>query len=373
MDRKKYLKDVKRIVIKIGTSTLTYDTGLLNLERIEKIVRQIVNLKNKGYEIVLVSSGAVGAGLGVLKDFERPMSIPQKQAIASVGQVALVHLYQKLFLEYGKNIAQILLTRSDVEDRRRYLNARDAFFNLLKNDVIPIVNENDSVVTDEIKVGDNDTLSALVSNLVDADLLIILSDIKGLYDKNPLESDNAKLINTVKDIKDVRKYASDSSTKHGTGGMITKLKAADIVNTYGTDMIIAKGSCKNILNKILNFERIGTIFVKNKNTINAKQQWIGFNSKIKGKLIIDQGAKKAILNNKSLLPVGIKSIKGFFDRGETIGIYDENHNEVARGLVNYDHKSLQKIIGLNSEYIYQKLGYKDYDEVVHINNMMIKE
>lgn len=372
MGRKKALKNVKRIVIKVGTSTLTHETGLINYEMMEKLIRQISNLKNRGYEIALVSSGAVGAGLGILRNMKRPMSIPEKQAAASVGQVTLIHLYQKMFLEYNQNISQILLTKSDMSNRERYLNAKDVFFELFKNDIIPIVNENDAVITDEIKVGDNDTLSALVANLIGADLLIILSDIDGLYDSNPMEDKNAKLINEVEDLEKVISFAKDSSTASGTGGMITKLNAAEIVNSYGIDMIIAKGNEENILNRLLSCENLGTLFIKDKNIVNAKQQWIGFGSIVEGTIIIDDGAKKAISNNNSLLSVGVKEIKGDFSRGSTVEIIDDNGNIIGRGLVNYDSDSLLKIKGLKSNKIIEVLGYKNCDDVVHINNMMLR-
>ena len=373
MSRKEYLENVKRVIIKIGTSTITHENGLINYEMMGNIVKQISNLKNKGYEVVLVSSGAVGAGLGILKNMKRPMSIPEKQAAAAVGQVTLIHLYQKMFLEYNQNISQILLTKSDIEDRERYLNIRNVFFELISRDIIPIINENDVVITDEIRVGDNDTLSALVANLVDADLLIILSDINGLYNSNPIENKNAILINEVKDINDVLSFAKDSSSSQGTGGMITKLNAAKIVNSYGVNMIIAKGNEKEILSRIISFEEIGTLFIKNMHIVNAKRQWIGFSSKVEGSVTVDNGAKVAIFNNNSLLPVGVESVNGNFLRGDTIKIIDKNGIEVARGLTNFDSKVLLKIIGLKSDKIIDVLGYKDSDTVIHINNMMIKE
>lgn len=373
--RKKYLKDVRRVVIKVGTSTLTYETGLLNLEIIEKLVRQIANLHNKGYEVILVSSGAVGAGLGVIPTMKFPLkSIPDKQAAAAVGQVALTHMYQKLFSEYSKNIGQILLTQSDIDDRKRYLNARDAFFKLLENKVIPIVNENDAVVTDEIKVGDNDTLSALVTNLIEADLLIILSDIDGLYDSNPQKNSNAQIIRCVENVdENIISLADGAGSQRGTGGMITKLKAAEIVTSYGGNMIIANGKEDNVLNRVLNNETLGTLFLPKENKINAKKQWIGLSVKSTGAIIIDQGAKKAILNSKSLLPVGIVKIKGHFSRGDIVKIVDQNDIIVAQGIVNYDSVALDKLKGITSDQINEILGYKECDEAVHIDNMLKKE
>ncbi len=367
------MENVKRIVVKVGTSTITQSDGLIDYEKMKNIVEQITDLENRGYEVILVSSGAVGAGLGILDDMERPMSIPEKQVAASVGQAILIHLYQSFFSKHNQNISQILLTKSDIEDRERYLNVRDVFFELLNRNIVPIVNENDAVITDEIRVGDNDTISALVANLIDADLLIILSDIDGLYDSNPMENEKAVLISEVEDINNVLSFAEDSNSSQGTGGMITKLSAANIVNSFGISMIIAKGDEEEILKRIVSFEDVGTLFIKNKNSINSRTQWIGFNSKVEGNVTIDEGAKEAILNNNSLLPIGVKSVEGEFRRGQTIGIMDEEGIEIARGVTSFGSESLLKIIGLNSDKIIEILGYKDTDNVVHINNMMIKE
>jgi len=262
--RKEYLKDVTRIVVKVGTSTLTHSTGLLNLKRIEKIVRQLADVHNQGIEIVLVTSGAIGAGMGKLGLKARPKTMPEKQAAAAVGQGTLIHMYEKFFSEYGKTIAQILLTKEDIVDEERYSNARNTFFMLLSQGVIPIVNENDAVVTDEIRVGDNDTLSAMVTNLIEADLLIILSDIDGLYDSNPRTNPDAKIIYNVTKITDeIKTFAEGAGSSLGTGGMATKIKAAEIVVTENASMIIAEGSEPNIISDILEGREIGTLFERN--------------------------------------------------------------------------------------------------------------
>ena len=270
-NRKEYLKDVTKIVVKVGTSTLTHSTGLLNLKRIENLVRQLADIHNQGIQVVLVTSGAIGAGMGKLGLKERPKTMPENQAAAAVGQVTLIHMYEKFFLEYGKTIAQILLTKEDIVDETRYLNARNTFSALLSQGVIPIVNENDAVVTDEIKVGDNDTLSAMVTSLIEADLLIILSDIDGLYDSNPRTNPDAKIIYNVKEITDVIKDSADGAgSELGTGGMSTKIKAAEIVVTANASMIIAEGSEANIINNILEGREIGTLFERNKNVRGRK-------------------------------------------------------------------------------------------------------
>ena len=269
-NRKEYLKGVTKIVVKVGTSTLTHSTGLLNLKRIEKIVRQLADIHNQGIQVVLVTSGAIGAGMGRLGLKERPKTMPEKQAAAAVGQGTLIHIYEKFFSEYGKVIAQILLTKEDIVDEERYLNARNTFSQLLSQGVIPIVNENDAVVTDEISVGDNDTLSAMVTSLIEADLLIILSDIDGLYDSNPRTNPDAKIIYNVKQITDeIKGFSEGAGSSLGTGGMETKIKAAEIAVAANASMIIAEGSEPNIINEILEGKEIGTLFQSNRNARNV--------------------------------------------------------------------------------------------------------
>jgi glutamate 5-kinase len=259
--RKEYLGDVKRIVIKVGTSTLTHASGLLNLARIESLVRQLADLHNQNYEVILVTSGAVGAGMGKLGLKEKPKTIPEKQAAAAVGQGILLHMYEKIFSEYGKTVAQILLTKDDFSNKNRSLNAKNTFLAILGLGVIPIINENDAVVVDEIKVGDNDTLSALVSSLIEADLLILLSDINGLYDSNPSTNPEAKLIPRVDSItREIERTASGAGSKLGTGGMATKISAAKIATASGTAMVIANGSNTGILQSIIDCNEVGTLF-----------------------------------------------------------------------------------------------------------------
>lgn len=264
--REKYLKDVNRIVVKVGTSTITHKNGLLNFDRIDKIIRQLSDLRNQGKEVVLVTSGAIGVGVGKLGLKVKPSTIPEKQAAAAIGQGILLHIYEKFFSEYGQIVAQILLTKDDITNKTRYTNAKNTFDELLRQGVIPIVNENDAIATHEIKFGDNDTLSALVANVISADLLIILSDIDGLYDADPQKNASAKLISHVSEVtKDIDALAGDTSTKQGTGGMITKLRAAKIATSANIYMIIANGSKDNIIKKLLLHEDLGTFFsVENK-------------------------------------------------------------------------------------------------------------
>ena len=370
--REEILKNIQKIVVKVGTSTLTKEDGNLNIEKIKKIVSELSNLSDKGYDVVLVTSGAVGAGMGRLNMTERPKTLSEKQALASVGQVALTHLYQMLFQEYGKIIGQLLLTKGDFSDRRRYLNARNVCNTLLKNKIVPIINENDAVVANEIKVGDNDTLSALVSGLIDADLLIILSDVQGLYNKNPQKYEDANLIEIVGKIdEDIKKTAGGEGSKFGTGGMITKIIAAEMATKIGTNMVIASGEDPRNITRIVERENIGTLFTKKHKKISSKKYWLAYGTNKKGVLIIDEGAEKALFKGKSLLPVGIKEIEGDFEKGTVVKIMNLKNEAVATGISNYSSDEIGLIKGHKSENIEKILGHKYDDVVVHIDNMVI--
>lgn len=371
------MKNIKRIVVKVGTSTLTHSTGLLNLRRIESLVRQLSDVHNNGIEVVLVTSGAIGAGIGKLGLKTRPKTIPEKQACAAVGQVSLIHMYEKLFSEYSKTCAQILLTREDISHRLRFLNARNTFFALLDMGVIPVVNENDAIVVDEIKeimkVGDNDTLSAMVASLIEADLLIILSDIDGLYDSNPKTNIDAKLISVVEEItKEIEDCAGGASSSFGTGGMITKINAAKICVTSGTSMVIVNGSIPNVIQNIVYGESIGTLFVASESPLQGKKHWMAFETNTKGKIFIDNGAEKAIIiNRKSLLSKGIIKVEGSFEEGDVVAIANSNGDLIANGITYYSSDDVDKIKGVHSKNIEEILGNKNYDEIIHANNLVV--
>lgn len=372
VDRKNLLKNIRRVVVKVGTSTLTKSDGNLNVEKIEKIVFELSSLSDKGYDVLLVTSGAVGAGMGKLKLSEKPKTLSEKQAVAAVGQVSLMHLYQSLFEEHGKMIGQLLLTKLDFADRKRYLIARNVCNALLAKKIIPIINENDAVVADEIKVGDNDTMSAFVSGLIDADLLIILSDVDGLYNKNPQKYEDAILLETIEKIDDeIRAMAGGEGSKFGTGGMSTKITAAEMATKIGTNLVIASGEDPKNISRIVEKENIGSLFVKDRKRISSRKYWLAYGPHKRGVIIIDSGAEKAISKGSSLLPVGVKSIEGSFDKGTVLKITNLKNELIATGISNYSSEEIEKIRGKKSEEIEKILGYKYDDVIVHIDNMLV--
>ncbi|GAB4264943.1 glutamate 5-kinase [Thermincola ferriacetica] len=366
-------QDAKTIVVKIGSSTLTHHTGKLDLRQMEQLVRELQDLRNQGKEVLLVSSGAVGAGMGRLGLGKKPRSIPEKQAVAAVGQGILMHMYEKMFAEYGGTVAQVLLTREDMMDRKRFSNARNTLSALLKMNVLPIINENDTVAVEEIRFGDNDTLSAMVASLINADLLVILSDIDGLYSGNPKTDPHAQLINVVEEITPaIEQLAGGAGSDLGTGGMATKIYAARLAMTSGVPVIIAHGRRKQVLSDIVKGEEIGTLFLPKHNRLQTRKKWIAFGSAVKGKIVIDEGACKALIDEgKSLLPSGIVDVQGDFLAGDTVSLARTTGEEIARGVVNYDHNHLMQIKGAKTKDIENILGYKDYDEVIHRDNLVI--
>ncbi len=365
-------KNIKRLVVKVGSSTLSYPTGKLNISQMEQLVRELADLRNSGKEVILVTSGAVGAGMGRLGLSQKPKTIPEKQATAAIGQGLLMHMYEKLFSEYGVTVAQVLLTREDMIDRRRFLNARNALNALLQLQALPIVNENDTIAVEEIKFGDNDSLSALVASLVDAELLILLTDIDGLYTANPAANKKATLINVVADINnELEELAGDTGSGLGTGGMVTKIQAAKIAMSSGFSMIIARGREEKVIKRILQGEQLGTLFLPKETRLHSKKRWIAFGSNVQGKILIDEGAQMALLEEgKSLLPTGIIGIEGSFEVGNTVSVYC-NQREIGRGIVNYSAGEIDKIKGKKTKDIAKILGYKDFDEVIHRNNFVL--
>ncbi len=367
------LKDIRRIVIKIGSRVLASSTRGLNTQRIKRITKEIANLRQEGYEIVIVSSGAIVAGMKELGLSNKPKGIPLKQAAAAIGQSKLIQLYERNFSSFDIKAAQILLTRDDITDRRRFLNARNTLITLLSYGVVPVINENDTVAIDEIKFGDNDLLSGLVTNVIDADLLIILSDIEGLFTADPSVHSNAELIPVVEEItKDIETIAGDSKSIEGTGGMASKVETAKKASGYGIPAIIMNGKKPGLLVKALKGFDVGTIFLPKKSRLTSRKHWIAYALPTSGHLILDKGAKDALLlRGRSLLPSGVLSIKGHFEAGDAVTCEDEQGSAFAKGLTNYNSREIEKIKGKKTGDIAVILGYKDYDEVIHRDNLVI--
>lgn len=340
------MEHYKRIVIKIGSSSLTDNRGRLDNSRMLALSNAIADLFKQGWQPVLVSSGAVAAGLGHLGWQRANLTMPERQAAASVGQGLLMEKYNEFFLSQGIKVGQILLTREDLADRRRYLNARNTFNALLNGHVLPIVNENDTVAIAEIRFGDNDTLSALVAGLVEAELLILLTDIDGLYSGDPRKDPDAKLIPLVHQIDEALiKIAGDSGSSVGTGGMRTKLTAARIAARSGVQTVVASGKVPSILSAIASGEQLGTRFEASPHTLRSRKQWIAFGSVPRGTIVVDQGAAKALTDDhKSLLAVGVTAVQGNFPTGSVVLVKDEHGMELARGITNLSATDLRLII-----------------------------
>jgi len=373
MTRKTVINKVRRIVLKVGSQVLTGKGKSLSQPVFDRLGREISLAKRKGYEIVIVSSGAIAAGMSRLGLVEKPKTMPQKQAAAAIGQSALMWNYERAFTFYGEKVAQVLLTRDDLSNRKRYLNARSTLFTLLDLGVIPIINENDTVAVEEIKVGDNDNLSALVTNLVCADLLIILSDIDGLYDRDPRLSKNAKFIPLVHQVTgEMEKKASGTLNPISIGGMVTKLQAARKAAIFGVPTILANGMMEGVLGKIIQAEEVGTLFTSAVNKLTSRKHWIACTLEPHGKIIVDEGAKKAILQKgKSLLPSGVLAAEGAFELGDPVVLVDPQQQEFARGLSNYGSAEINKIKGLKTTEVEIKLGYKYSDEIVHRDDLVV--
>ena len=374
--RKETLSNVKKIVVKIGTRVLTNEDGFLDKNQIMDLSRQVVGLYSAGFSVAVVSSGAIGAGISALGRRKRPNILPELQASAAIGQGKLIEIYNECFEKQGYHAAQLLLTRQDFEDRQRYLNTCNTLHSLLRLRAIPIINENDTISVDEITFGDNDILSALVANLLRADLLILLSSVDGLYVKPPASGKKSEVLSVVDGISDdIKKLAFKLKTNEGIGGMESKLEAASIVTSSGEAAIIANGRQPDILSRIMDFDNVGTLFIpyKNKKKIDSRKRWIGFIARPKGKIYIDDGALGALQKNgKSLLPSGMVKIDGNFVKGDVVSILSvKKHKEIARGLINYSSEEVQKIKGLSTSLIKKTLGSKPYDEVIHRDNMVL--
>ena len=368
------LKKAKRIVIKVGTSTITYANGKRNFSQIDRLAREISDLQNQGKEMILVTSGAVAVGVDRMGLPGKPKTIPGKQAAAAVGQGVLMHTYEKFFADYGQIVAQVLITKTEAIDRHRYTNTRNTFMELMRQRVIPIVNENDVVALDELKIGDNDNMSALVAGIVDADLVIILSDVDGLYTANPQTHPDAVIVPEVAEITpEIEASAGGVGSARGTGGMATKIQAAKAATSSGIHLVIASGTEKNAITRVLQGEELGTLFVSRENRLQFRKRWLAFGAKIAGSIVVDDGCAKAIrkAGGCSILPAGVFAVQGEFLPGSTVSIIDKDAHELARGLVHYSSAELEQIKGCNSGEIANILGHKNFDEVIHRDDLVI--
>ena len=363
-----------RIVVKLGTSTLTNGSTRLSPPLVIDLARQMVQLQARGHQVLLVSSGAIAAGREKLNFPQFPKDIPAKQMLAAIGQPRLMAFYEQIFGLYGLTVAQILLTRSDLSHRRRYLNARNTLVALLRQNVIPIINENDSVATEEIRVGDNDNLSALAANLIDADVLILLTDQDGLFTADPRSNPNAELVQTISGDsipEAVWQAAGGAKSGLGTGGMLTKIQAADLARRSGTACIIANGKTPDVLLRLVVGEQIGTRFEPVVSAVEARKRYILSARRAPGLLSVDSGAAQALRRGSSLLAVGVSAVSGTFKRSDVIRVADAEGHELARGISNYDSRDLARILRKRSDEIEAVLGYHYGDEVIHRNDLVL--
>ena len=367
-----------RIVVKVGTNVLTAGSDRLNRPFMVDMVRQVALLHREGIQTILVSSGAIAAGWERLgfpprQQFKKEAAVSFKQVLAAVGQSRLMHFYEQFFDIYGLHVAQALLTRDDLRDRRRYLNARNTLLHTLESGIVPIINENDAVATSEVRVGDNDTLSALVANLVDADLLVILTDIAGLYNSDPRQDAGALLITTVEEIDEhIWTIAGGSGSQRGTGGMLTKIQAAELATRSGTAVVVTDGNIPDVLRRVVDGEPLGTRFATSVSHLESRKRWLLAETVRHSRVVVDEGATRALLHQgRSLLPAGITAVEGMFDRGQTVRIYDLSGREIARGITQYCADDLQMIKGLHSSRIADMLGYTYSPEVVHRDDMVM--
>lgn len=370
--RREVLQQLKTVVVKVGTNVLSRDDDRLDNDRISALVDQVHRICQAGCKLVLVSSGAIGAGMGLLGLKERPKDLSHLQAAAATGQAHLIHIYDKAFRPHGYHAAQLLLTANDFKNRTRYLNVRNTIRTLTEYPVIPVVNENDSVSTAEIKLGDNDRLAAMVAGLIQADLLIILSVVDGLLTGDPTNPASQRIPLVERFDDDLMKLVGASKSSRGTGGMATKLDAVRTATAAGTNVIIANGKRENVLDEIFDGGDVGTLFLGEGDGVSAWKRWIGYTMPPKGRLVLDAGARKAVeQQGKSLLAIGVVRVEGDFAKGEVVSLVDQSGDEFARGLTNYDVTAARAIVGKRTEEITRELGAIPYDEVIHRDNLVV--
>jgi glutamate 5-kinase len=367
------LKEARRVVLKVGSRLVASKGVGLHINWIERLAAQLAHLKTNGREIILVSSGAIVCGIEKLGLRDYPKSLPMKQAAAAVGQSRLMWAYEKAFEKERLTVAQILLTRDDLTNRPRFLNSRHTLAALLDFGVVPIINENDTVAVEEIRFGDNDSLAGMVAHLVDADLLVILSDVAGLFTEDPRTNPKATLISVVAEVSpEVERLAGGASSFEGTGGMRTKVMAAKTAGSYGVATVIVGGEHPEQLSALFEGEDLGTLFLAQEQQRTSRKHWIAHTVKAKGQLVLDDGAVEALMRRgKSLLPSGVIAVRGTFEAGDSVACVDHADREIAKGLVNYSSQAITRIMGQKSADIQKTLGYKDYDEVIHRDNLVI--
>jgi glutamate 5-kinase len=371
--KRQILRGARRVVVKIGSQILSSGSGIEET-RLRGLVGELAALHDQKKEIVVVSSGAVAAGMARLGWKQRPKTIPEKQALAAVGQIKLMALYERHFAKFGKSVAQVLLTHEDLANRQRYLNAKHTFQMLLEASIIPIVNENDTVAVEEMKFGDNDHLSALAATLLAADLLVILSDVEGVYDRDPRLHDDARIIPLIRDVKEVKEdILGESRSAFGTGGIVTKIGAAEKAAAAGITTIIATGLRAGVLTQVFDQGvELGTLILPERNRLTHRKHWIAYNLKPAGDIVVDTGAYDALVHKKkSLLPSGLKEVRGSFGAGDCVRCLDLDEREFARGLVSYSAQELNRIKGLHTSNIEKVLGYKAYDEIIHRDDLVL--
>jgi glutamate 5-kinase len=371
--RQEVVTQAHTVVVKVGTNVLTSADGRLDAERLQGLADQVERIRKTGRKVALVSSGAIGAGIGQLGLGKRPTDLRHLQACAAIGQSFLMRAYQECVHKYGAHTAQILLTASDFDNRTRYLNARNTILTLFEWDCLPIINENDTISVAEIRFGDNDHLAAMVTNLLQAPLLILLTVVDGLYSADPNKDPSARLQTIVQNIdSDVAEMAGASKSTLGTGGMRSKLRAARLATAAGESVIMANGSSPGVLDDIFACKPVGTLFLPHGSTVPAWKRWLGFTARPKGRLVVDAGARKAVQERgSSLLPIGVVQVSGSFGKGDVVALSDVDGTEFARGLTNYSSADASRICGLRTEQISEVLGGLPYEEIVHRDNLVV--
>ena len=372
-DRKFFINKAKRVVVKIGSKALSNGKEKISRKIIQNLVTSISGLRKNNIEVILITSGAILAGNEFLKINIKNSNIIKKQVLSSLGQIKLMTIYSEFFQKEKTRVSQLLLTNDIFQDRKRFLNARAMILELLKMNIVPIVNENDTVSIDEIMFGDNDILASKVASMVDANFLILLTDTDGLYDGNPKKNKNVNLLSMISDDQFDRNILSDSKDNISSGGMTSKIDAALNVSKFGIPTIIANGMKKDILLKIFSFKDIGTMISPSNKSVKSRKKWIGIGLKTSGKIFVDKGAAEAIVKKgKSLLPSGIKKVEGNFEKGQQVIIIDDSSKKnIARGLISYSSDDLTKIIGIKSSQIESVLGYKYSDEIINRDNLIV--